>query len=169
MDLKEITTITVKMSGLALVIYGMIQAISSLPLIMATWEQDSIGLSYLSTFSASVFFGVVLWLIPSRVANSVILDKKVISEASTHLGDFESIVIRGLGIILLYQALSQLLANYVAYNQVLETNFGDKYFAGNEVYVNSFYVLGFEIVLAIGLIVGAKGLVNVFQKIRYAS
>jgi len=161
------------MSGLALALYGAFLALTSFPLIFESMQyMEQLGMSTLSYLSATVvpvLLGVILWLFPSRVASTIIqrdIDPKAMDQL---LIDIETIAIRLMGLILLYHCISNLTSNYLNYKQAMSMNSGSSVFMGSEIYSIGFYVTGIETVMAIGLIIGSKGIVNLVHKIRYAS
>lgn len=172
MTRHEILRTTIKMSGLALVIYGAIQALSNLPIVLESMRYAEINmpaLSYITVMAGPISFGLILWLFPSSVASTVIRKDLDSSSSDQVLLGIEIIAIRAMGIFLLYHCLSNLVSNSLSYKQAISMNSSFPGFAGTEHYSIAFYVIGVEVVMAIGLILGSKGIVNLFGKIRHAS
>ncbi len=170
MTYHEILRTTLKMTGLALVVYGCIQALSSIPLViesMRVIDMSMPALSYVAAMGGPILFGLILWLLPSSVANTVI--RKGLDTPSTEgiLSEIEVIAIRVMGIFLLYNCISHFVSNYLSYQQALSMNAGITNFHGGEKYSIGFYVIGVEAAMAIGLILGSSGVVNLVNKIRH--
>lgn len=172
MTSHEVLRTTIKMSGLALVVYGCIQALSTIPLVvesMRVMDMNMPALSYLAAMGGPIIFGLILWLLPTSIANTVIRNDLDTVSIENILPGIETIAIRVMGIYLLYQCISYTVSNYLSYQQISAMNSGITNFLGSDKYTIGFYVVGVETVMAIGLILGAKGIVSTIKKIRYKS
>ncbi len=172
MTSHEVLRTTIKMSGLALVVYGCIQALSTIPLAvesMRVMDMNMPALSYIAAMGGPIIFGLLLWLLPAPIANTVIRNDLDTASIENILPGIETIAIRVMGIFLLYNCISHLVSNYLSYQQASSMNSNLYKFLGSENYSIAYYVIGTETVMAFGLILGAKGIVNLIHKIRYAS
>lgn len=172
MNSHEMLRTAVKLTGLALLIYAGIQAVSYLPMVLEHLKDtgiDASALSFIGAIAGPIIFGLVLWLFPASVASTIIKnDLKVISQDELLLG-IEKVGIRLLGLYLLYHGLSDLVANYISYNQAIEM-FGDNVKHSGQYKIKiSFIITGIEIFMSLLLILGAAGITNIIRKLRYAS
>jgi len=172
MNSHEIFRIAVKIVGLVLLIYAVIDGIIYFPVIIKLFnsvEGEVQALSYFASFFAQIVIGLLLWLFPAPVASTIIKNDLTVTSQDKLLPGIEKVGIRLLGIYLLYQGITGLISNYASYSQAIEM-FGENIkFGGNEKYRFNFIGMWVEIFLSILLILGASGIANVIRKIRYAS
>ena len=172
MNSHEILRTAIKITGLALLIYAVVQAASYLPLILEQVKNAEMGMpvaSYISSIAVPIIFGFLLWLFPASVSNTIIKnDLNVTSQDKLLLG-IEKVGIRILGLYLLYHGISDLVANYASYHQAVDMFGKNIGFSGKKRYTIIFITTGVEIFLSLLLILGAAGITNIIRKVRYAS
>lgn len=170
MTYREALRTTVKLSGLALLIYAAVSASSYLPLVLELSSIEGMDhpvASYVSALVTPVVLGLLLWLFPARIADSVFRTETDNPGRDEWLQGFESIGIRLLGVYLLYHACSDLAHNAAGYVRVREAFPG---LAGGELFRLrvGMAVNGVQVAIAAWLIIGARGISNLLRRIRYA-
>lgn len=172
MNSHDVLRTAVKIGGLALLIYSAIQATSSLPLFLDQAKNTELGLpvaSIIATFVVPIIFGLLLWLLPAPIANTIIKKDLAVNTQDKFLVGIEKIAIRILGLYLLYHGITDLVAHYASYHQAAEIFGKNINFSGKGRYTIGFIVTGVEIFLALLLILGAAGITNILRKARNAS
>lgn len=172
MNSHDVLRTAIKIGGLALLIYSAIQAASSLPLFLDQAKNTEFGFSVVSivaTFVVPIIFGLLLWLFPAPIANTIIKNDLAANTQDKFLVGIEKVAIRILGLYLLYHGITDLVAHYASYHQATEMFGKNINFSGKERFTIGFIVTGVEIFLALLLILGATGITNILRKARNAS
>jgi hypothetical protein len=172
MKSHDILRTAIKIGGLALFIYSVIQATSSLPLFLSQLKSTGFDfpvVSIVATFFVPMVFGLLLWLFPTPIANTIIRKDLPAKSQEKFLVGVEKIAIRVLGLYLLYHGITDFASQYAAYHQAVEMFGKNVNFSGKERFTIGFIVIGVEIVLALLLMLGAAGITNMLRKARNAS
>jgi len=172
MNSKDAVRLAIKLVGLAIFLFGVIQAASSFPILISAFEDDAFGrysAPLIITFIMPTLLGLFLWLFPSIVASTVIQSEFNSNTTNELLIGLEGIAIRVLGFYFLYVCLSSFLSTYVGYNQAIEQNGFDAMFNGRKNYYLMFVTQGIEFIMSLFLILGAKTIVRFIRKLKYAS
>jgi hypothetical protein len=172
MNSRDVLRTAIKIGGLALFIYSVIQATSSLPLFLN--QLNSTGFDFpvasiIATFVVPMIFGLVLWLFPAPITNTIIRKDLPTKSQEKFLVGVEKIAIRVLGLYLLYHGITDSASHYASYHQASEMFGNNVNFSGKERFTIGFIVTGVEIVLALLLMLGAAGITNLLRKARNAS
>jgi len=168
MDSHNLLRVTLKLTGLFLMISGGLETARSLPLIVYATEDGATsitGYSYLIAYSLPVMIGAILWLAPGAVSNTIIQCGKGSSETTVLTHQIERIAIGVLGLFFLFQGLTGLVENLLEYQSYKGIEIDA--LPGN--YSLNFSIIAFEIFLSICLIVGSHGIQKFIHKIRYVS
>lgn len=171
MKSHDVLRTAVKIGGLALLIYSVIQATSSLPLFLDQAKNTGFDFpiaSIIATFVVPIIFGLFLWLFPAPIANTIIKKDLAVKSQDKFLVGIEKVAIRILGLYLLYHGITDLAAQYASYHQATEMFGSNVNFSGKERFTIGFIVTGVEIFLALLLILGAEGITNIIRKARNA-
>jgi len=172
MNSHEIFRTALKIVGLALLTYAVIDGIVYFPMIMEllkNTEGEALAIPYYGSIFVQIIIGLLLWLFPAPVASTIIRNDLTPASQDQLLIGIEKIGIRLLGIYLLYEGVTGLVSNYISYNRAIET-FGEHVeFNGKEGFKFKFVAMWVEMFLSILLILGASGITNTIRKIRYAS
>ncbi len=163
MNSHEILRTALKIVGLALLIFAVIDGIVYFPMIMEfsnSTEGKAQAISFFAPLFVQVIIGLLLWLFPAPVANTIIRNDLTPASRDELLIGIEKIGIRILGIYLLYEGATGLLSNYISYyisyNRAIET-FGEYVeFNGKEGFRFKFVAMWVEVILSILLILGAS-------------
>lgn len=172
MNSHDVLKTAIKAGGLALLIYSAIQATSSLPLFLEhakKAEFDFPIVSITATFVIPIIFGLLLWLFPAPIANTIIKKDLPANSQERFLSGIEKIAVRVLGLYLLYHGITDFVSQYASYHHATEMFGKNVNFSGKERYTIGFIVTGVEILLALLLMLGATGITNVLRKARNAS
>lgn len=172
MNSKDALRVTIKLVGLAIFLFGVIQATSSFPILINAFEQgefDTYTAPLIIAFVMPILLGLFLWLLPSKVASTIIQSDFKPSNTNEFLIGLEGVAIRILGFYFLYICLTSFLNTYISYSQTLEQNDFDEMFSGRKNYYLLFATQGVEFILSILLIFGSKTIVRFVRKLRYAS
>lgn len=172
MNSHEVLRTAVKIGGLALLIYSAIQATANFPLFLYEAKNTELGISVasiLAIFVVPIIFGLLLWLFPARIANTIIKKDLATNTQDKFLVGIEKVAIRILGLYLFYHGITDLIAHYASYHQAAEIFGKNINFSGKERYTIGFIVTGVKIFLALLLILGAAGITNMLRKARNAS
>ncbi len=172
MNSHEILRTAIKLLGLVLVIYTVIEGLRYFPMMLDLIENSDGTIKTTSQIAAvaiPITIGLMLWFFPAPVASTIIRDDLEVASKDELLAGIENIGIRLLGMYLLYHGISDLVANYVSYSQALNM-FGEQIkFSGKERFTASFIATGVEIFLSLILILGAASISSLLRKIRYAT
>jgi hypothetical protein len=172
MNSHEVLRTAIKIGGLALLIYTVIQATSTIPLFLDQMKSSDFGFpiaSVIATFVIPMVFGLILWLFPAPIANTIIKKDLPTKLDSKFLVGVENIAIRVLGLYLLYHGITDFVSQYASYYQATEMFGKNVNFSGKERFTIGFIVTGVQIVLALLLMLGAAGITNMIRKARNAS
>lgn len=165
MDIRDITALAVKISGIVLLVI----VVSKLPEYFKTYLAQQNHMNpvniwhYLMPLLIPSVVSVLLITFPSKVSNAVIFDGKAV-KSSVDLNGIEIIIIRALGILLLFWAVSDLvfhISNYMRYRSVDQGSF--PLVAYNYPVVIATAV---EFVFAAWLLMGTNNVVQLLRKIR---
>lgn len=140
-----------------------------LPLLLESLSYGDVGrleVGWLAAMVSPILIGVLLWLFPSPLADRVVDVPLDPASRDEWLLGLERIGIRLLGLCLLYFAVSSLVSGYGGYLHAKEA-VGEG-FSGEFRYKVAFWVNGAEVVMAIALILGARGLTRLFHWLHYA-
>jgi hypothetical protein len=162
----------IKIGGLALLIYSVIQATSSLPLFLEQMKNAGFDFpvaSIIATFVVPIIFGLLLWLFPAPIANTIIKNDLLTKSDEKFLVGVEKVAIRVLGLYLIYHGITDFVSHYASYHQATEMFGKNVNFSGKERYTIGFVVAGVKIFLALLLMLGAAGITNMLRKARSAS
>jgi hypothetical protein len=168
MDSHNLLRVTLKLTGLFLMISGGVETAQSLPIIVhATVEGLTVldGPANLIAYILPVIIGAILWLAPHAVSNTIIQSEKDSTENTALIHQVERIAIGILGLYFLYLGLLEFVATLLEY----QSHNGIEVDTLPRNYSLYFKVIGFQIFLSICLIVGSNGLQKFIHKIRYAS
>ena len=176
MTSHEALRVTIKLVGLALFIYGCINAITNLPIFLDALklpDLDMPALSYLTVLIGPIFIGMLFWIFPSSVSNTIILNDLDTQSTDRLLPGIETILIRIMGIFLLFNCISALVGNYLTYSRAnsIFNNMGsnmEKYI-GHDQYIIGFITIGVEITMSLVLIFGARVIMSAIRKVRNVS
>lgn len=172
MNSHDVLRTAIKIGGLALFIYSVIQATSSLPLFLNQLKNTGFDFpvaSMIATFVVPMIFGLLLWLFPAPIANTIIKKDLPIKSEEKFLLGAEKIAIRVLALYLLYHGITDFVSHYASYHQATEMFGKNVNFSGKERFTIGFIVTGVEILLALLLLLGAAGITNLLRKARNAS
>jgi hypothetical protein len=172
MNSHDVLRTAVKIGGLVLLIYSAIQATSYFPLFLDQAGNTGLGISVVSILSimlVPIIFGLLLWLFPASIANTIIKKDLAVKSQDKFLVGIEKIAIRILGFYLLYHGITDLVSQYVSYHQAAEMFGKNTNFSGKERFTTGFIVIGVKIVLSLLLILGATGITKILQKVRNVS
>lgn len=172
MTSHDVIRTAIKIGGLALLIYTAIQASSTVPLFLSQLKSSGFEfpvITIIAAFVVPLIFGFMLWLFPAPIANTIIKKDLPNKSEEKFLLGIERIAIRVLGLYLLYHGITDFVSHYASYHQAVEMFGKNVNFAGKEKFAIGFIVTGVEIVLALLLMLGATGIVNILRKARNAS
>lgn len=172
MDSHDVLRTAIKIGGLALLIYSVIQAASSLPVFLN--QVNGTGLDFpvasiIATFVTPMMFGLLLWLFPAPIAKTIMKKDLPITSEEKFLLGVEKIAIRVLGLYLLYHGITDFVSHYASYHQATEMFGKNVNFSGKERFTIGFIVTAVETVLALLLMLNAAGITNLLRKARNAS
>ena len=168
---NEIIRTIVKLTGLVIFLYTVVQAASYLPYLAGQYRDENFNylvLSLAGTILIPLLFSLLLWLFPARVTNTIVMNESRDSDKSELLLDLEKIGIRVMGIYLLYHGISDLVANFTSYRYALSMFEGTIGSPDMSKYYVSFIATAVELFMSLFLILGTKGISNAIRKIRYA-
>lgn len=172
MNSHDVLRTAIKIGGLVLLVNTAVRVSSTAPLFFDQMKSSGVDFpvaSIIATFFVPMLFGLVLWLFPTPVANTIIKnDLPPKSEEKFFVG-IENVAIRVLGLYLLYHGTTDFVSQYASYHQATEMFGKNVNFSGKERFTIGFIVTGAEIVLALALMLGAAGITNMFRKARSAS
>ena len=172
MNSSEILRAIVKLVGLAVLISGIIEASVSLPIVyeaVVNMEVGTPAASFIGSFATPIIIGILMWLFPTPITNTIIKGDFVKSTHHEFLLGLESIGIRILGIYLLYHGIADLVSNSINYwyEREMLANGVQLFNTGNTKV--GLIVTGIEILISILLIIGARKITTIIRKIKYAS
>lgn len=167
MTKEDIVSVIVRLFAVALVVY----AIGRLPSLAAYLHQNQPDdSSYLLLFAISgllVFFAAFLWKFSLFIARRLLSNTK--GDVSSAMWTTEDVLETGfvlLGVYLAFGVLSDLL--YWLFVWILAGNFKGQELSLEAAQWAQIYAAIIELFIVIGLIFGARGLVNVIRMLRYA-
>lgn len=169
MTFHEIVRATIKMTGLVLLVVGAVRASSTLPILLESLSYGDAGrpvISWSAGLVAPILFGAFLWLFPKPLADRFVDVPLPQASRDEWLLGLERLGIRLMGLSLLYFAVSSLVSGYAGYVHAKEAV--GTGFAGEFRYNIAFWVDVLEIVMAMALILGARGLTSLFHGLHYA-
>ncbi len=170
MSNRDFATVLIKLGGVALVIYAILNAVSSLPYFFTQPEgtaSDILIATYLSKAIIPLILGLLLIKFGGVLVGRYMPDTQVSLE---NLESLEKTVLSVMGVFLLYLAASDLVyyfSYFFKYNRMIKDGmpmdsgaFADpEWFAGIVTTV-------FQTLLSLWLILGSAGLVNIFNRFR---
>lgn len=170
MDYRSLTTLLVKITGAWLIVYVVMSFNAVLPYM--TNDLDLPWWEYLLLVLLSVIvpllIGLMILLYPTSITNRIISEEKDIESQSGALLGLEQVAVSVLGVYLFLQALSD-IAFHITYIVYAEQLGEIGMFSGTVMTVDrvaGIVTTGFELLLAIWLIVGSKGIVKLISRIR---
>lgn len=172
MNSHDVIRTAIKIGGLALLIYTVIQASSTVPLFLSQLNSSGFEFpvaSIIAAFVVPLMFGLLLWLFPASIASTIIKKDLPTKSEEKFLVSVEKIAIRVLGLYLFYHGIMDLVSQYASYHQATEMFGKNLNFSGKERFTIGFIVIGIKIVLALLLMLGAAGISGLLRKARNAS
>ena len=167
-DLRSIVRLVLKLSGLVMVIWGLVTVISFVPVVFPLSEVSMGRDALYVLFSPLVMvaFGLFLWLFPAPVTNTVFRkDSKDSAAEPRWAAELQVVGVSLLGLWLLYRAISDLVYHLMVYRT--RTQSTDFYTDGYTEFPAFMVATLVEFVVAAFLLFGARGIVHVLRKVRY--
>lgn len=166
-DFNGLVRVVLKLSGLALAVYGAVTLVSYSPMILTASD----GVQLLAFMSAPAVFmaaGIFLWLFPAPAANTVIRGDGAGAETrlwADRLIEAGCILI---GLWWLIRAVSDLVYNVLdKWARDSSPDYMQGYGGqGDSEFVALMVATGVELVLAVVLIIGSRGVVGVIRSVR---
>ena len=167
-DLRSIVRLVLKLSGLVMVIWGLVTVISFVPVVFPLSEVSMGRDALYVLFSPLVMvaFGLFLWLFPAPVTNTVFRkDSKDSAAEPRWAAELQVVGVSLLGLWLLYRAISDLVYHLMVYRT--RTQSTDFYTDGYTEFPAFMVATLVEFVVAVFLLFGARGIVRVLRQVRY--
>lgn len=167
-DYRSIVRLVIKLTGIALVIFSLVQMASIAPMTILGGFSGELGDDWLLWTSAPLigaFFGIVLWLFPAPIANSLFrFETEGSGGYPSWLDRLEVIGIGLLGLWLAFRSLSDLVYHLVMLRQ---RGMPDQLAVGYTEFPAYFVATLIEMGLALFLIFGATGIARIVRRYRY--
>lgn len=160
MDLKTLVAVFLKISGLGMVVWAVLQAASAIPFLVSA--PDTYLLPYMPTMLIPLFIGGALWFAPLKIANTIIKDAPLVENTDRFLRGLERAAIALMGLYLLYRGLSDLVF-HLSYEQRMFELLGQGHQRTADRHA-SLIMSYFEIALSLVFILGAKTIVIALRK-----
>ena len=167
-DFRTIVRLVLKLSGLVMVIWGLVTVISFVPVLFPLSEVSMGRDALYVVFSPLVMvaFGLFLWLFPAPVTNTVFRKGTKDSAAEPRwAAELQVVGVSLLGLWLLYRAISDLVYHLMVYRA--RTQSTDFYTDGYTEFPAFMVATLVEFVVAVFFLFGARGIVRVLRQVRY--
>lgn len=170
MDYKDLTALLVKIGGVGLLVYGVLQIPSLVSLLHFGSETPFKNFFVFGVIPLIFPFLIGFWflLMPSAVTNKLVKGDKLSASPPGFFFDLERVALSVLGVFLLFNALSD-IAYHSAFILKGKELMIEGLFPGEKLRLERYAALVatvFELALALWLIFGAKGLLNILNRIR---
>lgn len=167
-DFRSVVRLVLKLGGLALMIYGLVAFASFAPIFFtrgdSNFAMDAVG--FMTAPLITTLFGLFLWLFPSPVSNTLIRKGGAAGqEQQIWTSQLEVIGVGLLGLWLLYRGLSDLVYHLVTYGTRAQST--GLYADGYSEFPAYMVATIAELVVAVFLIFGARGIVRLLRQVRY--
>lgn len=167
-DYRSIVRLILKLTGIALMVYGVVHLASSAPFFLSFISNSETP--YQSTMMLIppliiIIFGLILWLFPAPVTNTLLQKGTAEDDANqTWPAKLERIGISLLGLWLLYRAISDLVYHLMVYRAQHNSPLFPSGYSEFPAYMTATLV---ELVFALFLIFGARGISRLLHQLRY--
>jgi hypothetical protein len=165
-DYNSGVRLVLKLCGVGLMVLGAVNLATYLPMLflVSTDDQPGMYLSYVFTLLAPFLFGVLLWLFPAPIANSVVRVDAAAAKPKTGWADeLERVGVSLLGLFLLYHALSDLVYHLLIQRAKVTAPGAVR---APDDFVPLVVATVVELALALFLLLRSKGIVNLLRKAR---
>jgi len=167
-DYNNLVRLLVKLSGVALVVYGGVTLSSYLPSLMQakTWAEWPASMMFANIFAIvmPILFGVFLWFFPAPVANTIVRSDIATKKPASSLGyEFERIGVALLGLFFLYHAVTDMIYQVLLYRAKIVLLGSVREPDNFSAYLT---VATIKIVLALLLLLQSNGVVALLRKVR---
>lgn len=167
-DYRSIVRLILKLTGIVLMVYGVVLLASWLPtalLFISDSEPPFQDIVMLSSPLIVVIVGLILWLYPAPVTNTLLQKGTAEDDANqTWPAKLERIGISLLGLWLLYRAISDLIYRLMVYRARQDSPLYPSGYSEFPAYMTATLA---ELVFALFLIFGARGISRLLHKLRY--
>ena len=167
-DARSLVRLALKLVGLGLVVYALVMIASLAPMTILGSFGNDLPSDWLIFTSAPVMvlvFGVFLWLFPSPVANTLFRAAEgKQDETPDWARKLETVGVGLLGLWLLFRGISDLVYHLMTLRARGQATFIDQGYSDFPAYFAATLV---ELVVALFLLFGARGIVRVLRQVRY--
>jgi len=167
-DYNNLVRLVIKLSGIALVVYGGVTLSSYLPSLMQakTWAEWPATMMFANILAIvmPILFGVFLWFFPASVANTIVPTEIATMEPASGLGyELERIGVALLGLFFLYHAVTDVIYQVLLHRAKVALLGSVREPDNFSAYLT---VATIQIVLALLLLLQSKGVVALLRKAR---
>lgn len=166
-DYRSIVRLILKLTGIALMIYGVVSFVGVVPMVLliSNSEPPFQSLLVLIPSFITITFGLILWLYPAPVTNTLLQKGTAEDDANqTWPAKLERIGISLLGLWLLYRAIPDLIYHLMVYRAQQDSPLYPSGYSEFPAYMTATLA---ELVFALFLIFGARGISRLLHKLRY--
>ena len=162
--------LVLKLSGVGFIVFGVVSLSTFLPFLSESLKNSDSRVSvvaYVAQMFVPLLFGVFLWLFPARITDTIVKPDSPAENTDALLTGLERIGITLMGLYLLYRGISDLTYQIINYYNLKSLTPG-AFISPRYDIVATFVATGIELVVALVFIFGAKGILRIIRRFRYA-